>query len=60
MISSCPHVAKPACSNRQQVFARLSWRPTPAAADGRHAPPEGMLRDNRVVQPHKSRPTARR
>jgi hypothetical protein len=34
--------------------------PTPAAADGRPAPPESMLRDTRVGEPHKSRPSARR
>ncbi len=47
MISSCPSAAKPAWSNRQRVIARLGWRPTPATADGRLAPPEEMLRDFR-------------
>ena len=33
-------------------------RPTPAPADGRYAPPEGMWRDNSVEVPAKARPPA--
>jgi hypothetical protein len=32
--------------NDRVISIKALMRPTSAAADGRHAPPEGMLRDN--------------
>ena len=43
--------------NKTRTWA-ITGCPTPAPADGRPAPPEGMRRDNLPGKPHKRRPPA--